>query len=402
MLTKKRNLGKEKNNIISDSKKLLFFDIETTGLSAKESFVYLIGVLYFEKNEKILIQWFAEIPGEEKEVLKTFFSFSLSFHTLIHYNGTRFDLPFLKKRCQLFQLDFGLNHIKSVDLYQAFRSRKTLFSLPDYKQQTLEEFFGFLRKEKESGEELIAIYVKYLGKHHYETLLQNTKALSLYPISPYTEKEESGLTLLPLSSSSALQNTLLFHNQQDLLGLLHLFYYTSYLDLFSGDFTVSSLLFEEPYYHFYLKTESPLPVPLYLDRQDDFFVFSANNSDIFVSVPYYKGELKYFYENYKDYYYLPLEDQAIHSSVAIFVEKQYREKAKKRNCYMRHTGVFLQLPTPFLDVPLFYKNYKEFPAYLEVNHEFLSNYDLQRRYLLCLFNKAVPHYIRHSTDGELR
>ena len=38
--------------------------------------------------------------------------------------------------------------------------------------------------------------------------------------------------------------------------------------------------------------------------------------------------LKYFYDNYKDYFYLPKEDTAIHKSVATYVDKDFRQKAK--------------------------------------------------------------------------
>ena len=52
----------------------LYFDIETTGLSWKNSMVFLIGFLKmdFEKDKWILEQWFLEDPSEEKELLKKY------------------------------------------------------------------------------------------------------------------------------------------------------------------------------------------------------------------------------------------------------------------------------------------------------------------------------------------
>ena len=46
----------------------LFFDIETTGLSWKNSMVFLIGFLKMndEKSKWILEQWFLEDPSEER------------------------------------------------------------------------------------------------------------------------------------------------------------------------------------------------------------------------------------------------------------------------------------------------------------------------------------------------
>ena len=60
-------------------------------------------------------------------------------------------------------------------------------------------------------------------------------------------------------------------------------------------------------------------------------------------LPVYSGELKYFYPNPSDYYYLPLEDCAMHKSVASFVEKEYRKKATAATCYTKKTGTFLPL-----------------------------------------------------------
>ena len=51
---------------------LFFFDIETTGLSAKTSQLYLIGCLYTDGTQFQLHQWFAENYADEKLLLTTF------------------------------------------------------------------------------------------------------------------------------------------------------------------------------------------------------------------------------------------------------------------------------------------------------------------------------------------
>lgn len=58
-------------------------------------------------------------------------------------------------------------------------------------------------------------------------------------------------------------------------------------------------------------------------------------------IPLYHGELKYFYPNYKDYYYLPAEDMAIHKSVAAYVDKNHRTQATAATCYSKKSGCFL-------------------------------------------------------------
>ena len=77
---------------------LLFLDIETTGLSPKTSDLYLIGVAYYQKHTWHVCQYFAESLEQEKEVLKNFAVLARSFKYAIHYNGDRFDVPYLKAK----------------------------------------------------------------------------------------------------------------------------------------------------------------------------------------------------------------------------------------------------------------------------------------------------------------
>ena len=75
--------------------------------------------------------------------------------------------------------------------------------------------------------------------------------------------------------------------------------------------------------------------------------------------------MKYFYSNYKEYYYLPAEDTAMHKSVAAFVDPQFREPAKASPCYTRKEGAFL----PQWDIifsPVFKAEYGDKLCYFEV------------------------------------
>ena len=80
---------------IGPLKDLLFFDIETTGFSGETSQLYLIGCTYFDGFGWKLIQWFADTRQAEKELLDAFFEFLKRFKILIHFNGDRFDIPFI-------------------------------------------------------------------------------------------------------------------------------------------------------------------------------------------------------------------------------------------------------------------------------------------------------------------
>ena len=67
---------------------IVFIDIETTGLSAKTSALYLIGFAFFESGAWHTKQFFAD-NGDEAEILRASLSFVLehNFKILLHFNG---------------------------------------------------------------------------------------------------------------------------------------------------------------------------------------------------------------------------------------------------------------------------------------------------------------------------
>ena len=77
----------------------IFFDIETTGFSAARSQVYMIGYACRTADKICATQLFAENLSEEPELLSAFLDALSSCDTLISFNGTGFDVPFLKSRC---------------------------------------------------------------------------------------------------------------------------------------------------------------------------------------------------------------------------------------------------------------------------------------------------------------
>ncbi len=83
----------------------------------------------------------------------------------------------------------------------------------------------------------------------------------------------------------------------------------------------------------------------------------ADGCDAKLSVHMIYGTYKYFFENYKDYYYLPLEDRALHKSVGSLVDKKYRKQATAATCYEKQSGAFL----PVSDLTLFSPVFKETP-----------------------------------------
>ena len=81
-----------------DPGKSLFIDIETSGLSAASSHVFLIGTICRTEHGWQLTQYLAERTSEEPDLLAAFLADAAPFSTLIHFNGTTFDLPYINAR----------------------------------------------------------------------------------------------------------------------------------------------------------------------------------------------------------------------------------------------------------------------------------------------------------------
>ena len=89
--------------------------------------------------------------------------------------------------------------------------------------------------------------------------------------------------------------------------------------------------------------------------------------------------MKYFYSNYKDYYYLPDDDMAIHKSVAAYVDKNYKMKATAQNCYTRKYSCYLP-EWDLLVQPFFKRDYKSKELFFELSEDIKTNRDLFSRY----------------------
>lgn len=141
-----------------------FLDIETLGLNRNKDMIYLVGVLYFNKNEELwnLDQYFSESIEDEKSMLIELVQAVKDFHTIITYNGNAFDLPYLNNRFYIYDIEFNFNKINSLDLYAIVRKNKQYLNLENYKLKTLERFIGIYREDIYSGRDCIDFYKDYL------------------------------------------------------------------------------------------------------------------------------------------------------------------------------------------------------------------------------------------------
>ena len=93
-----------------------------------------------------------------------------------------------------------------------------------------------------------------------------------------------------------------------------------------------------------------------------FFLYAYKNT-LKIRIPLLYDELKKYYSNYKDYYYLPLEDMCILKSIGGSVDSNYRENAKKETCYIKYRGFFI--PNIYPNTPGFKKSFDSKITYTE-------------------------------------
>lgn len=374
-----------------------FIDIETTGLKRDTTILYLIGCGYYEEDTFYIVQWFNDDGVSEPAMLLALQDFLKQHpYPLFTFNGESFDIPYLNRHYELNAIDYRLYSDESLDLYRILRPFQSLFHLSHGKQKDWEKFLGIRREDLYTGGQLINIYKKYL-----------------------------------LRKDPELLNFLLLHNMEDLCGMEALFPLVAYQSLLRGQFTLEKFSvstdssvcatnigkdqFSITDLIAVCRLQAPLPKPLRLSvnftdenlflsdtplsgtRNNSMMARSSvdiNGCKMQLTIPIFCGTLKYFYPDYKNYFYLPKEDRAIHKSVGCYVDSQFREKAKPSTCYIRKNGSFLPLfpnqkykgietmqksYTNFLTI--YKNNYKDKYSFVEMQSLFEGNSSLANTYL---------------------
>ena len=338
---------------------LLLIDIETTGLSPERAQVFLIGCVSRTADGWKLTQWLDDTGHGESEILTSFFAYCTGFPVLVTFGGDRFGLRFLRIRAQHCNLtqsaERALDEKESVDLARRLKPWRNLLALESSRQPAVEEFFGIERAESLTGEDIAKLYQQHLKAPHGDDCA---------PIMLHNEADLRGiLQLHPILLLDQLKGAPLSAYKAQA---------SSYTD-HEGERREELLLFaraESLPENFLVRSAAASADGCYLTMQ---------GNRITIKVPIMTGELKYFYANYKEYYYLPAEDQAMHKSIASFVEKSHRVPAKPDNCYTRKTSSYLPQWSIFRS-PFFKKSYEdkdlwfEFTDALKQDREFFSQY----------------------------
>lgn len=348
---------------ISAYEDFLFIDIETTGFTAKSSSLYMIGVAFFENGSWHITQYFAEKEEQEKELLHALETKIKNYHYLIHFNGNNFDLPYLTQKFEQHGIPCHFDTLCGIDIYKRIAPYKFFLKLPNCKQKTIENFLEISRIDTFNGGELIGIYKDYV-----------------------TEPTDFARTLL------------LRHNFDDMKGMLEILPILSYSDIFEGQ--VKAKKVQSNHYTDFsgnsrrellmtLILPSCLPRPISVGANECYFRGEGNTATL--KIPIIEEELKYFYANYKDYYYLPTEDVALHKSVAGFVDRQHRIPATAATCYTRKFSCYL----PQWDIlvePFFKRDYKSKSLYFELTDELKKDRETFHKYANHIIKMIAASY----------
>ena len=294
---------------ICSPEEMLFFDIETTGLRKETTQLYLIGCVFLRDGKWQMRQWLAGNTSDEEYILEDFLDLTGSFNTLVHFNGERFDIPYIKYKADYYMIDNHLDNMKSFDIYLNARVCRNLLGLDSMSQKSLEVFLGTQRRDVYDGGKLIPVYYEY---------------------------EKNG--------SEQLEELLLLHNHDDLTGMLQILSILSYRDLFDKNYSFlnCSVNDDAMVLDFRLKHAVPAARNARCNGifADDVMI-SVSDDILSISIRITHTRAKMYFDNPSDYYYLPEQDMVIHKDLAKYTDRRKRTRATKNNCFVEKDGRFI-------------------------------------------------------------
>ena len=138
-------------------------DIETTGLTGGAgTYIFLVGVGYFEGDQFCVRQYFMRDYNEERALLSALNELLANFKAVVTYNGKTFDLPLMESRYIMSGMKTSLKDPYHFDLlYPARRLWKR--RLESCSLSTVErDILGVIRDDDVPGYLIPEIYFRYL------------------------------------------------------------------------------------------------------------------------------------------------------------------------------------------------------------------------------------------------
>ena len=162
--------SKEKDEMHCDPKQLLFFDIETTGVSGSGAVPFLIGCGSIIEKEFVVRQYLLADYNDETAMLEDLLDELTSDKILVTYNGASFDLPFVKDRMIINRVARDLPLAGHIDLLHStrriFKKRLKDCSLTNIER----EIFDFHRQDDIPGYLVPSVFFEWLNSDSLELM----------------------------------------------------------------------------------------------------------------------------------------------------------------------------------------------------------------------------------------
>jgi hypothetical protein len=328
--------------------------------------LYIIGYGFKKDDEFNVILIFNDDGNSEREMLEAFGEIMNNYDYLISYNGDTFDIPYMKSKLskQNLATDFhGLtktehdrniiadfDRIISIDLYKITRKWKKFLGLDSAKQIDIENLVNFKRQSFISGGKLIDAYKDYLD-----------------------------------FGSESLLFDMLTHNKDDICGLISI---TEFVNL---PYVIDELVINDikNLDDSIIYTCAIPKLPCRITYSDDYMYFNATGNEMKIHIKKLDTTMNYYFKDYRNYYYLPLEKMAVHKSVAEYIDKAHKEKATKETAKVSKTSSFIIAPKHY-DEDLFHITDLKSTAYVEVQDKLLTVCDLSYDYIRKALHDVLP------------
>ena len=152
-------------------RRVVFFDIETTGLSGGAGTVaFLVGCGWFEEAGFRIRQWFLSAPSGERPMLEDLGRVFRDASLLVTFNGRTFDVPFMETRWAFHRTAApteGVPHLDMLPVARRLWRRREIADDAGCTLSALErDVLGFHRGSDVPGFEIPARYFQFLRTGH--------------------------------------------------------------------------------------------------------------------------------------------------------------------------------------------------------------------------------------------
>ena len=388
-----------------DPDRVIYFDIETTGFRPSTSSLYMIGWAVQSGCQPCcedgpaswsVTQIMAQSRREEVMLLRQFADILKDYDTIIEFNGDRFDLPYLREKYLSYDMHDPLSRFATVDLYRQIRPYRQALGLARLNQKSVERFLEIQRSDPYSGGELIDVY-RTVRDHRCDSPDDEEKAVSalflhnredvtgmmdMTPLLAYRMAVESSATVTgsvrgiwPVSGKpdEGQCDSGKPDAEQRIYGKPDADHCVSGRSASGSPMSGTACIIA------FYKLDVPVPKS-FAASMDGCCEVNVSGSLVRVVIRPFCGCMYHFFPDYKNYYYLPEEDTAMHKSVASFVDPAHREKAKAQNCYVKREGVFLPSLSESESHPVFRRSFTdpvkwfEYKPHMENDSSFFGNY----------------------------